>query len=192
MGVTTLWIPTLLLATTIPSCLAFLIPVIGNRPIVPLELSASKGFGDSTSGGFGGEKQQNSTPSNNKKNKRKKSSLVDELDDKVPPKKEPIANIPYVKAQQDEMIETLQKASARTCIGRAVAESPPNSDPFWQLIPSLITTKFPSISDSQLTRVAGLVRHSLDPMLPLEDHIICTILKIRNIRSEERRVGKEC
>ena len=172
MGVTTLWIPTLLLATTIPSCLAFLIPVIGNRPIVPLELSASKGFGDSTSGGFGGEKQQNSTPSNNKKNKRKKSSLVDELDDKVPPKKEPSANIPYVKAQQDEMIETLQKASARTCIGRAVAESPPNSDPFWQLIPSLITTKFPSISDSQLTRVAGLVRHSLDPMLPLEDHII--------------------
>ena len=172
MRVTTLWIPILLLATTIPSCLAFVISVTGTRPTFPMRLLAVKGHRESTSGGFGGEKQPSTAPTNNKKNKKKKPSLVDQLNDKVSPKKEPSTNKPFVKSQQDEMIETLQKESARTCIGRAVAESPPNSDPFWQLIPSLITTKFLNVPDSQLTRVAGLVRHSLDPMLPLEDNII--------------------
>ena len=147
----------LLLAATIQSCHAFLVRFAGYIQAAPFELAAAKGF------------DKKSPPASKKK---KRPSLADQLDDSVPPKKDPSPNMPFVKSQQDQMIDSLQQASSRTCIGRAVAESPPNDDPFWQLMPSLIAAKFPNVPDSQLKRVAGVVRHALDPILPLEDTII--------------------
>jgi aspartyl/asparaginyl beta-hydroxylase (cupin superfamily) len=63
------------------------------------------------------------------------------------------------------VLNDLAIKSAQTIIGRAVARSPqyntPNMDPFWQLLPSLISTKFPSATDEDLKRVAGMVEYSL-------------------------------
>ncbi len=59
----------------------------------------------------------------------------------------------------------LAARSANTIIGRAVAKSPeygtPNMDPFWSMLPSLISTKFPNANDDALRRVAGMVEYSL-------------------------------
>jgi hypothetical protein len=63
------------------------------------------------------------------------------------------------------VINDLAIKSAQTVIGRAVARSPqyntPDMDPFWQLLQSLISTNFPSATDEDLKRVAGMVEYSL-------------------------------
>jgi hypothetical protein len=151
----------LLVVVTLQSCEAFVTSFAGSRETAKLQLSAAKGFG-------GGDDYK--SPSLSKK--KKKASLADQLEDKVPPKKEPSLKMPFVKSQQDEMLEDLQQKSANTWIGRAVAESPPSDDPFWQLMPSLISARFSSVPDSKLRRIAGVVRHALDPLFPLEDDII--------------------
>lgn len=124
-------------------------------------LEAANGFGG---GGFGVSNAKKRTPKSKKGgNKRKKNSGE-------------ITNKPFVKSEQEELIANLAQKSASTCIGKAVAGAPPpppgeEEDPFWQLMPSLISSRFPSVPDSQLTRIAGFVRHTLDPNLPLEDEI---------------------
>ena len=157
------------------SCHGF---VAGPRPVsihkdypgkrIPV-LSANKGFGDA-GGGFGSKPAKKST---GKKNKRR---LQDTLDDKPSAKKKASANKPFIKSEQDDLIESLAAASSKTRIGQAVASSPlsgtPDSDPFWELMPSLINSRFPNVPDEQFERVAGFVRHTLDPNLPLEDEII--------------------
>jgi aspartyl/asparaginyl beta-hydroxylase (cupin superfamily) len=76
--------------------------------------------------------------------------------------------------EQDEQLASLAQKASQTCIGKAVAESPirDGSDPFWELMPSLIMSRFPNVPDQQLKRIAGFVRHALDPNLPLEDDVI--------------------
>lgn len=122
--------------------------------------------------GFGGGGKSSSTKDSNKK-KKKGNRLADTLDDK--PKKASSVNKPFVRSEQDALLEQLANQAASTCIGRAVASAPvPEGgiDPFWELMPSLISSRFSNVPDKQLERVAGMVRHTLDPMLPLEDSII--------------------
>jgi hypothetical protein len=131
------------------------------------ELNAKKGFGASKGFGAGG------SSSGSSKKKNQSQSLADTLADK--PKKEASVNQPFVKSEQDQLLESLAAKTANTCIGRAVASSsvpPEDMDPFWQLMPSLINSRFPNVPDKQLERVAGVIRHALDPNLPLEEAII--------------------
>lgn len=122
--------------------------------------------------GFGSGGGSSSTKNSGKKGK-KGNRLVDSLEDK--PRKEGSANRPFVRSEQDALLEQLANRAASTCIGRAVASAPippEGMDPFWELMPSLISSRFSNVRDEQLERVAGMVRHTLDPNLPLEDSII--------------------
>jgi hypothetical protein len=122
----------------------------------------SKGFGG------GGKSMEDS-----KKKKKKGNRLADTLDDK--PKETASANKPFVRSEQNDLLEQLASKAASTCIGRAVASAPvPEGglDPFWELMPSLISSRFSNVPDKQLDRVAGMVRHALDPNLALEESII--------------------
>ena len=127
----------------------------------------------STGFGFGGGKSSGSSKKKKSKNKKKATRLVDTLEDK--PKRDTSANKPFVKSEQDDLIASLAQKASSTCIGQAVASAPvppEGIDPFWELMPSLISSRFPNVSDKQLERVAGMVRHALDPNLPLEEAII--------------------
>jgi hypothetical protein len=80
----------------------------------------------------------------------------------------------YNKTEQARALENLAAASAKTVLGRAVAEAQgtaTTSDDayFWEMIPSLIVSKFPHATDDELTRVAGFLTHTLDPTLPKKD-----------------------
>lgn len=124
---------------------------------IPFTVLHAKGFGGGD--GFG------SKPARSVGKKKKEGK-----------KRQPSVNKPYVKSDQDDLLNSLAAAASRTCIGQAVASSPlagtPDLDPFWELMPSLISSRFPNIRDEQLQRVAGFVRHTLDPALPLENEII--------------------
>ena len=76
---------TFLLAATLQSCHSFHVAVPSSRAC-QFEHWAAKGFGDAVGGG-GGFGATNKGPSSSKK--KKKPSLADELEDRVPPKKEP-------------------------------------------------------------------------------------------------------
>jgi len=78
----------------------------------------------------------------------------------------------FVKSEQDALLEELAAKSSRTCIGKAVIEAKhalhavgdqTEVDPFWDLMPSLISSRFSNVQDSQLQRVAGMVKHALHP-----------------------------
>ncbi len=142
--------------------------------ILPPPIGLSIGFRAGETGlnnkGFGGE---SSTTKGKDKKGKKKNRLLDSLEDK--PKKDASANRPFVRSEQDEMLAQLASQAANTCIGRAVASAPvppEGLDPFWELMPSFISSRFSNVRDEQLKRVAGMVRHALDPSLPLEDSII--------------------
>ena len=156
--------------------LAFILNVSGFSPVhLAIEhatvLCASKGFGGS---GFGGS--ASSSKKSKKQNKKKKANkLKDTLADK--PKDVNTSsskNLPFVKSEQDALLETLAAKASNTCIGKAVASSPLFSDemdPFWGLMPSLINSRFPNVPDGELERVAGMIRHTLDPNLPIDDDV---------------------
>jgi len=126
---------------------------------------AGKGFGG---GGFGGgstKKKKKQSAKN--KGSRLTGSLADRPGKPVAKKAQT-----YVKSEQNSLIEELAAMSSRTCIGRAVNEAKhamhamgdnTEVDPFWDLMPSLISSRYPDIKDSQLERVAGVVRHALHP-----------------------------
>jgi aspartyl/asparaginyl beta-hydroxylase (cupin superfamily) len=128
-------------------------------------LQAAKGFGAPGPSGNKGSKK-----------KGKQTRLVDTLNDEEKPARSQPKNKPVVKSEQDALIASLASAASSTAIGRAVAESPmansPDADPFWELMPSLISSRFPNTRDHELERIAGFMRHTLDPNLPLEDEII--------------------
>lgn len=107
------------------------------------------------------------------KKKKKATRLVNSLEDK--PKNDGSTNKPFVKSEQDDLIASLAQKASSTCIGQVVASAPippEGIDPFWELMPSLISSRFPNVSDKQLERVAGMVKHALDPNCPLEESII--------------------
>lgn len=121
--------------------------------------------------GFG--KNPSSAGKKGKRKGKQGTRLSDTLEDK--PTKEGSANRPFVKSEQDDLIASLAQKAASTCIGQAVAsvQAPPEGlDPFWELMPSLVSSRFPNVPDKQFHRVAGMVRHALDPKIPLEDSII--------------------
>jgi Aspartyl/Asparaginyl beta-hydroxylase len=74
-------------------------------------------------------------------------------------------NRPYVKAEHDIWLDQLAAQTSHTALGRIVAEYNVNRDPFWDLIPALITSKFPHANDdsNDLSRIAGFVQHALNP-----------------------------
>jgi hypothetical protein len=122
--------------------------------------AAAKGFGAASTG--------DSSKKKGKKRVSKKSNRLADSDDR--PRKMPVlgkpAQKPYVKSEQDAMIEQLAVQSSKTSIGRSVAEAQrelgdTEIDPFWELMPSLIQSRFPVIKDNQLERVAGMVKHAL-------------------------------
>ena len=110
---------------------------------------AAKGFGASTGGA---SKKKKRASKNNRLRKPAKHKAQ-----------------PYVKSEQGDAIEALAALSSKTCIGRAVADvqsllgEKTDIDPFWDLMPSLIQSRFPSIQDDQLERVAGMVKFALHP-----------------------------
>lgn len=122
-------------------------------------------------GGFGG----GSAPKKTKKSSKSKR-LVNALEEMPSTSRKASAAKPFVRSENDDLVAALQAQSASTCIGRVVSESPlagsPDADPFWELMPSLIASRFPNAKDSQLERIAGFVRHTLDPKLPLEDDFV--------------------
>jgi aspartyl/asparaginyl beta-hydroxylase (cupin superfamily) len=109
-----------------------------------------------------------------KRKEKNRTTLIDTLDDKPKVNSGPSPK-PFVKSEQEDLIAKLAAHASNTCIGQAVASGPlhgtPDADPFWELMPSLIASKFPK-SDEQLGRVAGLIRHMLNSELPLEEEII--------------------
>lgn len=134
----------------------------------------------SSSGGFGfGSKSSsaNSASAANKKSTRKtKGNLVATLNDEPSTKIKSRKGVTYVKSEQEALLASLAATAALSPIGQAVANSPlhgsPDADPFYELMPSLIASKFPRVSNDKLHRVAGFVKHALDPNLPLEDSIV--------------------
>jgi aspartyl/asparaginyl beta-hydroxylase (cupin superfamily) len=135
--------------------------VLLSRPKACGSLAASKGFG---------------TGSSKKKTKSKKLSFIDAINDNPKPSKSDSVAKPYVKSEHDDLIASLAMSSSKTAIGQAVASGPysgtSDADPFWELMPSLLSSRFPMYKDDQLQRVAGMVRYAVNPNLPLEDSII--------------------
>ncbi|EJK75927.1 hypothetical protein THAOC_02331 [Thalassiosira oceanica] len=134
------------------------------RPTSQVRAKAG-GFGGG--GGFG----SSSKPKKNKKRGRSgRGDLVSALsDDESKPKK---PSRTFVKSEQEQMLNELAAKCATTAVGRAVARAPDVDDPFWQILPSLLSTKFPSASDEDLMRVAGMVEFSLGSRGLLEDDVI--------------------
>ena len=128
-------------------------------------LLSAKGFGASAGSSDGKASQ---------KKGKKSSRLKDTLEDKS--RKATSTNKPYVRSEQDDLLELLASAASKSCIGRAVASSPlagtPDADPFWELMPSLISSRFANVPDKDLKRIAGFISHTLDPNLPLEEEIV--------------------
>eukprot|EP00804_Cyclotella_cryptica_P001669 CCRYP_009052-RA/>CCRYP_009052-RA protein AED:0.03 eAED:0.03 QI:28/1/1/1/0.5/0.66/3/1157/488 len=116
------------------------------------------GFGD----GFG-QSSKKKAPSRGKSGR---ADLISALNDDDSKKKESKSfSRTFVKSDQEKLLNDLAMKSSQTVIGQAVSKSPqyntPDMDPFWQLLPSLIATKFPSATDDELKRVAGMVEFSL-------------------------------
>ena len=92
------------------------------------------------------------------------STLNEDNDDESKRKEQKFSRT-FVKTDQEQLLNDLAARSSRTIIGQAVSKSPdyglPQMDPFWSLLPSLISTKFPNASDTQLKRVAGMVEFSV-------------------------------
>lgn len=128
-----------------------------------------------TSSGFGAPSQKIASKKEKSTGKSKGlvATLTDEPSNKKKSKK---GGVTYVKSEQDALLQALANTASVSPIGKAVAESPmhgsPEADPFYELMPSLIASKFPNTPDEKLQRVAGFVRHALDENLPLEDSII--------------------
>jgi aspartyl/asparaginyl beta-hydroxylase (cupin superfamily) len=146
----------------------------------PLFLAA-KGFG----GGGGGDSNNNNKKSSNANKKSTSRTttkgsvgnrLINSLEDKPKQKSASAAvgkavNRPYVRSEQEGLLEALAAKSSSTCIGKAVTDaqkelsmidSSQNSiDPFWELMPSIIQSRFPTVTDSQLGRIAGVVKHAI-------------------------------
>jgi aspartyl/asparaginyl beta-hydroxylase (cupin superfamily) len=134
-----------------------------------LASTSKKGFGSTSS----------TSSNNNKRKSKRQPSLADALNDKPTKRKDKpsSSNRPYVKSEQDQLLQQLQDRASRSALGRAVAAAAASAgreidDEFWLLIPSLVASKFPAARDEELERVAGFVQRTLDRNLPLEDEIV--------------------
>lgn len=105
-----------------------------------------------TGKGFGAPKPKRAPKKEKENNSDKKQQQT----------KTPSSNKPYVKSETDAWLAELQEQANQSILGQAVQGS---DDPFWQLVPSLLKSKF-SVSDKELERVAGFLRHAVNPDLP--------------------------
>ena len=121
------------------------------------------------------------TSSPSKPTKKKKSNargnLISALnDDNTNNKKKKENKQTFVKSDQEQLLNELAIKSEASIIGQAVSKCPeyntPDMDPFWQLLPSLISTKFPTASDEELSRVANMIEFSLGVRGPEENVIV--------------------
>ena len=126
-------------------------------------------------GGFGSSRSSASSSSSAKVGKGKfgrggggSSDLISTLNDddgNDSKREEKKFSRTFVKTDQERLLNDLAVKSSRSIIGQAVSKSPdygsPDMDPFWSLLPSLISTKFPNASDAQLKRVAGMIEFSV-------------------------------
>lgn len=149
-----------------------------NTSFVRTVLKAKQNGGGGGSG-FGSKSSSATPPSAGKKNKstrKTKGNLIATLNDEPSAKAKSRKGVTYVKSEQEALLASLAATAAVSPIGQAVANSPlhgtPDADPFYELMPSLIASKFPQITNDKLHRVAGFVKHALDPNLPLEDSIV--------------------
>eukprot|EP00979_Chaetoceros_neogracilis_P016800 scaffold9551_cov267-Chaetoceros_neogracile.AAC.1 len=137
----------------------------GNKKRPPA--ASNSGFGASTG---------NTITKKEKSIRKSKGNLLATLNDEPTTKSKSKKGVTYVKSEQDAMLQALAESASFSPIGEAVSNSPlhgtPDADPFYELMPSLIASKFPNISTDKLHRVAGFVRHALDENLPLEDSIV--------------------
>eukprot|EP00978_Attheya_sp_CCMP212_P035293 scaffold152637_cov56-Attheya_sp.AAC.1 len=129
-------------------------------------LNAGGGFGASPSS------QQNNNNSAKKKKQRsggktKGGILINNGINNEESDKKKNDNFEYREDEAEALLNDLASQSAKSALGRAAASNPlhgtPEADPFWELIPSLVASKFPSLTDDQLTRVAGMVEHAVSP-----------------------------
>jgi ornithine lipid ester-linked acyl 2-hydroxylase len=80
-------------------------------------------------------------------------------------------NRPYVKAEQEVWLDQLADQTSRTQLGRIVAEYNVDRDPFWDLMPALIASKFPTATESDLSRIAMFVQHALQRTVRPDDWV---------------------
>jgi len=129
----------------------------------------TRGFGN---GGekTGSKKKQKGNKRSSKKSQRLVSSLLVD-DDRPRQPSNKTSQQPYMKSKQNDLIEELASKSSKTSIGQSVIEAQDalrkigttNIDPFWELMPSLIQSRFPTIKDNELERIAGMVKFSIHP-----------------------------
>ena len=129
-----------------------------------------------TGGGFGAPAATKSSSKPSKTTRKSKGNLLSTLNDAPSNKLKTKGGMTYVKSEQDALLSQLAATASLSPIGNVVSKSPlhgtPDADPFYELMPSLVSSKFPNISNEKLHRIAGFVKHALDPNLPLEDSIV--------------------
>ena len=151
-----------------------------NNNIIRSTLNASSTSTCLHAKGFGGSNNSSNssgTTKNKKSPSRKgKGQLISTLADEPTNASKKQKGVTYVKSEQDALLQSLANTASLSPIGKVVASSPSHgtadADPFWELVPSLIASKFPNAKHSQLIRVAGFVEHILNPDLPLEESIV--------------------
>jgi Aspartyl/Asparaginyl beta-hydroxylase len=127
-------------------------------------LLASKGFGSSNASG-----KKQSTRKRSTTVSQPKRTLRDALDEKPSSSETKRKGVTFNKSQQEKLLAELAAQAGQGCVGRAVQQARSllgdNSeiDPFWELIPSLLQSKFPTVEDSEFSRIAKFVRHAINP-----------------------------
>jgi aspartyl/asparaginyl beta-hydroxylase (cupin superfamily) len=136
-------------------------------------LFAQKGFGAK-------KKERNDTKGKKKLQPPRLIQTLQEKDDIISNPKSKNSNNnnvnrPFVKSEQEQLIQSLTHQASQSCLGKAVTETIQKQkelrneiDPFWELIPTVLLSRFPNMKDSELIRMAGFLRYSIDPSLILE------------------------
>jgi aspartyl/asparaginyl beta-hydroxylase (cupin superfamily) len=123
--------------------------------------------------GFGASPKKSAKNNSKAQTKKKKAANSAQTNANVK-----VKGTTYNKAEQEQAIQQLAQSDIGQVLGRAVQSAPPSDDPFWDMIPMLVASKFgdqasaSSSADLNMDRIAGFLRHTLDPSLPLEDDII--------------------
>merc|ERR1711933_85087 len=59
-------------------------------------------------------------------------------------------------------LENLLESSGCSILNEVLKEGDKESfDPFWEMVPPLVNSKFPTLQDSDLDRVSGFLRHAI-------------------------------
>jgi ornithine lipid ester-linked acyl 2-hydroxylase len=138
--------------------------------------SAGKGFGV-TGGTRGGSASNNKNPKIRQTKVKRVGSGMTESSFANPERSKTSStevqpkNRPYVKAEQEVWLDQLADQTSRTQLGRVVAECNIDRDPFWDLMPALIASKFPTATETDLSRIAQFVQHALQPTSRPDDWV---------------------